>query len=1017
MSSTCSQSESLVASSELDRLVMLVSEKLANTESIDLDVLTADYPEEREQLERLLPTLEAMANLDHSIVSESFTQPHAAAAGPPRASSGMLGDFRILHELGRGGMGVVYEAEQISLGRRVALKVLPLAATLSPPQLERFKNEARAAATLKHPHIVGVYSVGVERGVHYYAMELVEGRSLAQAILELKERESEEARGQRLEVSRDTAAEQSEIRNHQSQIDTVAALSTVRTENPQDYFRRVAKLIADAADALDYAHNQGVVHRDIKPANLLIDQQSQVWITDFGLARLESEAGVTLTGDILGTLRYMSPEQAAGKPVMVDFRTDIHALGATLFELIALRPAFDCEDRAKLLQQISDKAPPALRQVDARVPTDLETIVAKTMEKEPADRYQSAGELATDLRAFAEDRAIAAKPPSLANRTQRWMRRHVALVTMLLGGSLLATVLLGVGMAVLNRARSQTAIALDDAQDSLQFARLAVDQMYSELASDWIAEDREITPTQRGFLEKALRIYQRLAEEARDDPQSQWEAGTSYGRVAQIQHKLGQYRQANSAYNLSIKTHEALLDAFVDDPDRRAELAASYQGLGALHAAHEKLPKAVAAWDSARELLEPLTRDYPNDANYRLAMVQNNLDRAALELREGRLDQAEQLTRQAVAFSEAAWKSERKSSDYQLAFQRSRVALSRVLRFQGNLDEAEKLASDAEIRLAYLANDSFDSRQLKQIQVAALIELADVQIAQERWEAANEILGRAQQKAQIALRSDVSPNMLMTYAITHEAEWARYAEPEAFRQFVEIEIRRGRTLGELNRFYESQQVLADAVRAAYVLRSTYPLPRFGVVEANARACLAELLRDANHAEDDAMAMSAARTWQRLLRYTPSTATTLSGVHTQADLDWFLEQFPDERASVYDQQLVEEPAHFNEGLVVMSVANGVSWYRGGSSADAVNFLADFAEADSGADSYGWFYLAMAYHQAGQSEQARKMYEQATKWLEQHNPNNVELVALRAEAAHLLGLQQLTADKSFGERLQP
>ena len=186
------QFDSVATSSRLDRLVILVSGKVAAGESIDLAALTADCPEQREQLEMLLPTLEAIADLGHSLGSVTAGSQLGATTGLPSSTPsndqvcGILGDFRILRELGRGGMGVVYEAEQLSIGRRVALKVLPFAAMLDKQQLNRFKNEARAAGTLDHPNIVAIHSVGSERGVHYYAMQLIEGQSLAELITDLR---------------------------------------------------------------------------------------------------------------------------------------------------------------------------------------------------------------------------------------------------------------------------------------------------------------------------------------------------------------------------------------------------------------------------------------------------------------------------------------------------------------------------------------------------------------------------------------------------------------------------------------------------------------------------------------------------------------------------------------------------------------------------------------------------------------------------------------------------------------
>ena len=209
-----------------------------------------------------------------------------------------LGDFRIVRELGRGGMGIVYEVEQRSLNRRMALKVLLFAAVLDKHHLKRFQNEVRVAATLDHPNIVAVHSVGEERGVYYYAMQLIRGRNLAEIIRHLKGDEGEQLKAQ--DVPGTLASETLPL----------ACLSTQRSRHPQEGYRTAARLIADAAKALDYAHNQGVVHRDIKPANLLVDEDLQVFVADFGLARLESGENITLTGDMLGTLRYMSPPRS-----------------------------------------------------------------------------------------------------------------------------------------------------------------------------------------------------------------------------------------------------------------------------------------------------------------------------------------------------------------------------------------------------------------------------------------------------------------------------------------------------------------------------------------------------------------------------------------------------------------------------------------------------------------------------------------------------------------------------------
>jgi serine/threonine protein kinase len=318
-------------------------------------------------------------------VADGSAPPPGVAQALANDAPATLGDFRLGRELGRGGMGVVYEAEQVSLRRKVALKVLPLAATLDPRRLQRFQNEARAAASLHHTNIVPVFAVGEQQGVHYYAMQLIAGQTLAAVLQEL--------RGQAQPQTTSPAAVESTAPQ--------GALSTDAGVGSGAYLGGVARLGAQAAEALDYAHQLGVVHRDVKPGNLMVDARGQVWVTDFGLALFQQgEAGLTLTGDLVGTLRYMSPEQALGKRIVIDHRTDVYSLGATLYELLTLQPVFPGTDRQEVLRQIAFEEPATLRTLNKAVPAELETIVLKALEKSPAERYATAQELADDLRRF-----------------------------------------------------------------------------------------------------------------------------------------------------------------------------------------------------------------------------------------------------------------------------------------------------------------------------------------------------------------------------------------------------------------------------------------------------------------------------------------------------------------------------------------------------------------------------------------------------------------------------------------
>jgi serine/threonine protein kinase len=406
------------------------------TDPGDLEAFLAAHPEHAGTLCDMLPAARALVDLSGSGGADgSFSPPTLSPAEP---AAGLLGDFRIFREVGRGGMGIVYEAEQVSLDRRVALKVLPLAATMDAKQLQRFRYEAKAAALLHHPHIVPVYAVGCERGVHYYAMQLIEGQSLA-AVIEAQRGEAASgsnarhypqgaagangtggapgangARG-RHDVTQDYAGPAPATPTA-----PVAALSTKPSRTSKAHYRHIAELVAQAAEGLEYAHSMGVVHRDIKPANFMLDGGGHLWVTDFGLAKLGTDAGLTVSGDLLGTLRYMAPEQALARHGLVDHRTDVYSLGATLYELLTLRPAVDAADKQETLRKIAFEEPVAPRKLDRAIPAELETIALKCLAKNPAERYATAGELAADLRRWLDDKAIKARPPGVRERVVRW---------------------------------------------------------------------------------------------------------------------------------------------------------------------------------------------------------------------------------------------------------------------------------------------------------------------------------------------------------------------------------------------------------------------------------------------------------------------------------------------------------------------------------------------------------------------------------------------------------------------
>lgn len=497
--------------------------------------------------------------------------------GPDAAELGAaqpLGDFKLVREVGRGGMGVVYEAVQLSLGRRVAVKVLPLAGALDPRQLQRFRNEAQAAAQLHHGNIVPVYAVGYERSVHFYAMQFIEGQSLAEVIRELRrdrdrrrERDGEAPPGSSVEANGVTAdaAARAEHRRAIAASDAFGdgtaasggavarateSLSALRGVKKPSFFEAVARLGLQAAEGLDYAHQLGVVHRDIKPANLLLDVQGTLWITDFGLAQLQADGGLTQPGDVLGTLRYMSPEQASGKTVVLDQRTDIYSLGLTLYELLTLEPALSGETREQLMGQILHVDPLPARSIDRNIPPELETILAKAASKEPGERYTTARAMAEDLRRFLHNEPILARPPSLRDKAVKWTRRHKplavsALVVLLLtaAGLLTSTILIANEQRktkeALERERRQRA----DAQLGFRQARDAVDFFAGIAERNEMADARRFFEARKEMLEAALGYYEAFLSQQRDNPALKAQLNAAQARFGALVEELAAFEE------------------------------------------------------------------------------------------------------------------------------------------------------------------------------------------------------------------------------------------------------------------------------------------------------------------------------------------------------------------------------------------------------------------------------------------------------------------------------------------
>jgi eukaryotic-like serine/threonine-protein kinase len=482
-------------------------------------------PEMADEIREMFPALIEVEQVEGDARDDILLPPQPAVP-----CLRQLGDYRIIREIGRGGMGVVYEAEQVSLRRHVALKVLPNQALKDPQHKRRFEREARAAAKLHHTNIVPVFGVGEHDGLPYYVMQYIQGLGLDAVIDELNHiqpggsgtKSAAEIRLSRrgapaaqmaqslltgafpyakadvdLEgsVAATTVSEPAQepddpgdpnnedatlatnpaapTASHSSHPSDSFSLSASSLSLPrsgsavsgrksaakkQTYWQSVANIGRQVGDALEYAHKQGVLHRDIKPSNLLLDMRGTVWVTDFGLAKVSGADGdnLTHTGDILGTLRYMPPEAFEGKS---DARSDVYSLGMTLYELLAMRPAFDERDRNKLIKQVTLGEPTPLYRVRREIPRDLVTIVQKSIEREPSGRYAKAEELAADLQRFIDDEPILARRQTPRERYVRWARHNPAIAVL---GAVLTAVLVLVTIASLIVAGRMAQSAADE---------------------------------------------------------------------------------------------------------------------------------------------------------------------------------------------------------------------------------------------------------------------------------------------------------------------------------------------------------------------------------------------------------------------------------------------------------------------------------------------------------------------------------------------------------------------------
>ena len=419
--------------------------------------------------------------------------------------SKVLGDFEVLDELGRGGMGVVYRARQVSLDRAVALKVLPQTLTLSPEAIERFQREAQVVARLSHKGIVPVYAIGSEAGSHFFAMELIDGISLDKLIMGLAERNPEDLTARDLTESLEANGLRGE---------------GWAPESARGWIRLSVGWVRQIAEALHFAHEAGVVHRDVKPGNILLRQDGQVVLTDFGLSHTSDSPAISRTGEFRGTPYYVSPEQAMSGRARMDQRSDVYSLGVTLFELLTLRRPFEGATALEVFGRIVHKTPPSPHRFNRHLPADLVNITLRAMDRDPDRRYATAGEFADDLLAFLEYRPVVARRLSVWVASMRWGRREPLRAALLLVG-VVALFIISLLYVDLREKRSELTLANSSLQERTDEAELARSEL--TLANSNLRERTDEAELARSELTLANSSLQERTDEAvlaRDEARS-----------------------------------------------------------------------------------------------------------------------------------------------------------------------------------------------------------------------------------------------------------------------------------------------------------------------------------------------------------------------------------------------------------------------------------------------------------------------------------------------------------------